>query len=209
MLFHHLNSIHLFHIKLNVSMFCTLSSQVKLWQYSVVNLVFGSLRYNNFALAALSFANMFRRYIHTHTILNTHVVFPSIFMLVSSTRQIFISVYTNFSINEKLFYGLAAFWSDGLNFRFGAVVTTAAAANRFWPVSPVCHVIVSIVCMCASFRAFFAQMKFKHELADLLWFSGHSIIFHVSSFPFLLPVLLLAVCSLFLSRYARFVHLDQ
>lgn len=43
-------------------------------------------------------------------------------------------------------------------------------------------------CVC-SLGAFFAQMKFKHELADLLWFSGHSIIFHVSSFPFLLPLL--------------------
>lgn len=55
-----------------------------------------------------------------YTILNTHVVFPSIFMLVSSTRQIFISAHThtNFSINEKLFYGLAALWSVGLNFRF-------------------------------------------------------------------------------------------
>lgn len=145
------------------------------------------------------FANMLHLYI-----LNTHVDFPSIFMLVSSTRQIFISVH-QFFYKRKTILWYAAFWSDGLDFRFEAVVVaakaTAAAANRFWPVCPVCHVIVIFVCSLAFFlRKWNSSTNWPIYYGSL----GSSIIFHVSSFPCLLLFLLLTVL-VFLSLFFRYM----
>lgn len=127
MLFHHLNSIHLVRMKLSQTyiqacFMLTLSlaphSKTKL-QYSVVNLVFvhfGTTR--SVLLICLPRRRRRHRCTHTHYIkysrsfpINFHACF------IHSTNIYQRAEHTNFSINEKLFYGRAALWSVGLNFR--------------------------------------------------------------------------------------------